>query len=305
MTPSTETSRERLAGLLAVQARRDGFSDSPLPGVRYARAVSHYPLAPALYEPSVVILATGRKRALVGGAVHSLDPGHYWVVAVPLAFSCETFATADAPLYGLSVRVDPAVLGELLLEMDDAPGDAFGAPSEPADAVGMRAMPMTAHIADAAARLAECLGAPDEARILGPGIVREIVFRVLRGGQGPTLRALAAQNGRLRAVSRALRRIHADFKDELDVESLAREAHMGLSTFHHAFRAVTATTPLQYVKAVRLHKARALLAEPGATAAEAAQRVGYASASQFSREYKRLFGAPPSEEIARLRGAAG
>ncbi len=305
MTPSIETSRERLAGLLAAQARQDGFSDSPLPGVRYARAVGHYPLAPALYEPSVVILATGRKRAVVGGAVHSLDPGCCWVVAVPLAFACETFATADAPLYGLSVRVDPAVLGELLLEMDDAPGEAAATPSEAADAVGLRAMPMTRHLADAAARLAECLGAPDEARILGPGIVREIVFRVLRSGQGPTLRALAAQSGRLRAVSRALKRIHADFRDELDVESLAREAHMGLSTFHHAFRAVTATTPLQYVKAVRLHKARALLAEPGATAAEAARRVGYASPSQFSREYKRLFGAPPSEEIARLRGATG
>ncbi len=305
MTQTTECARQRLATLLAAQATRDGFSDSALPGVRYARALRHYPLAPTLYEPSVVILATGNKRAVVGETVHALDPGHYWVVSVPLAFSCETFAAPDTPLYGLSVRVDPAMLGELLLEMDDAPGASPEAPDGQASTIGMRAMPMTEALADAAARLAACLADPGEARILGPGIVREILYRVLLGPQGATLRALAAQNGRLRAVSRALRRIHADFKEDLDVEKLAREAHMGLSTFHHAFRAVTATTPLQYVKAVRLHKARTFLAEPDATAADAGRRAGYASASQFSREFKRLFGATPSEELARLRGAAG
>jgi AraC-like DNA-binding protein len=309
MTQATELARQRLATLLAAQATRDGFSDSALPGVRYARALRHYPLAPTLYEPSVVILATGNKRAVVGETVHALDPGHYWVVSVPLAFSCETFAAPDTPLYGLSVRVDPAVLGELLLEMDDAPEAtphvASAASRNQTSTIGMRAVPMTEALADAAARLTACLGEPGEARILGPGIVREILYRVLLGPQGTTLRALAAQNGRLRAVSRALKRIHADFKEELDVEMLAREAHMGLSTFHHAFRAVTATTPLQYVKAVRLHKARTFLAEPDATAADAGRRAGYVSASQFSREFKRLFGATPSEELARLRGAAG
>ena len=309
MTQATECARQRLASLLAAQATRDGFSDSALPGVRYARALRHSPLAPTLYEPSVVRLATGSKRAVVGETVHALDPGHYWVVSVPLAFSCETFATPDTPLYGLSVRVDPAMLGELLLEMDDAPeappDGASEASGDQEATIGMRAMPMTEALADAAARLAACLGDPGEARILGPGIVREILYRVLLGPQGATLRALAAQNGRLRAVSRALRRIHADFKEELDVEMLAREAHMGLSTFHHAFRAVTATTPLQYVKAVRLHKARTFLAEPDATAADAGRRAGYVSPSQFSREFKRLFGATPSAELARLRSAAG
>lgn len=297
-TETSERSRQRLATLLQQQAATDGFSDTLLPGVRYARALRPYPLAPVLYEPSIVILATGRKRARLGQTVHELDPGHYWVVSVPLAFSCETVATPDAPLYGLSVRVDPAVLGELLLEMDDALDAA-----PPGEAAGMCASPMTDALADAAARLAETLGSAAQARILGPSIVREIIYRVLAGEQGGVLRALAAQNGRLWPVARALRRIHTDFRTELDVETLAREAHMGLSTFHHAFRAVTATTPLQYLKAVRLHKARALLAEPGATAGKAASRVGYASASQFSREYKRLFGATPSEEAARLRGA--
>lgn len=297
MTTTTETARQRLARLLAGRIACDGFSDSPLPGVRYARALRPYPLAPVLYEPSIVILASGRKRAVFGQTAHSLDPGHYWVVAVPLAFACETVASPEAPLFGLSVRVDPAVLGELLLELDDAPG------VEPGQAVGMCASPMTEAMADAAARLAECLNEARTACILGPGIVREIVYRALVGEQGPTLRALAAQNGRLRPIARALRRIHADYKEMLDVEALAKEAHMGLSTFHHAFRAVTATTPLAYLKTVRLHRARAFLAEPGATAREAAARAGYVSASQFSREFKRLFGTTPSEEIGRLKGA--
>ncbi|WP_428559678.1 MAG: AraC family transcriptional regulator [Solidesulfovibrio sp. DCME] len=299
MQPASEKSCRLLAELLATQAPGDGFCESPLAGVRYARAVRPYPLAPVLYEPSIVLLASGRKRAVFGDTAHSLDPGHYWVVSVPLAFSCQTLATAEEPLYGLSVRVEPAVLGELLLAMDDAPDEAGP------DAAGMCASAMTPEIADAAVRLARVLAVPRTARILGPGIVREIVFRVLEGRQGRALRALAAHNGRLRPVSRALQRIHLDFNEELDVEALAREAHMGLSTFHHAFRAVTATTPLQYLKAVRLHKARSYLAEPGATAREAALRVGYASASQFSREFKRLFGASPSEELGRLKGGTG
>jgi AraC-like DNA-binding protein len=288
--------RERLTALLAAQAASDGFSPSMLPGVRYARAMRHFPLAPVLYEPSIVLLATGKKRAVCGGTVHELDPGHYWVVAAPLAFACESLATPDAPLYGLSVRIEPAILGELLLEMDAAPVRG--------DVAGLCASPMTPEIADAAVRLAACLGTPQDARLLGPGIVREIVYRALCGEQGAALRGLAAQNGRLRPIARALQRMHTQFAAPLDVEALAREAHMGLSTFHHAFRAVTATTPLKYLKTVRLHRARAFLAEPGATATDAARRAGYGSASQFSREYKRFFGVSPSEETARLRGTA-
>lgn len=298
MTPPASLLRERLAALLAAQATNDGFSPSPLPGVRYARAMRHFPLAPVLYEPSIVLLATGKKRAVCGETVHELDPGHYWVVAAPLAFACESLGSPEAPLYGLSVRVEPAVLGELLLEMDeDTPASV--------DVAGMCASPMTEEIADAAVRLAACLASPLDARLLGPGIVREIVYRALRGDQGTALRGLAAQNGRLRPIARVLRRIHAEYASPLDVEELAREAHMGLSTFHHAFRAVTASTPLKYLKTVRLHKARAFLAEPGRTAGDAARLAGYASASQFSREYKRLFGASPSEEAARLKGGEG
>ena len=288
----------RLTTRLREQAHLCGFSPSPLPGVQYLLAKRPYPRAPVIYEPSIVILATGRKRAYLGETVHSLDPGCYWVVSVPLPFACETEASPEEPLYGLSVRVDAGMLGELFLEMDDDR-------EEEALPAGLSASPMTWEIADAAARLAEALGSDTDARILGPGIVREIVYRALGGRQGAALRGLVVQNGHLRPIAKALRRIHTAYQSDLDVEALAREAHMGVSTFHHAFRSVTATSPLRYLKTVRLHKARMLLAEAGISAGDAAAKVGYVSPSQFSREFKRLFGTSPSEEAARLKGAAG
>jgi AraC-like DNA-binding protein len=137
---------------------------------------------------------------------------------------------------------------------------------------------------------------PSRSAILGPLIVREIVYRVLVGEEGDVLRLLVSQPNRHGHIARVLRRIHADYADDLDVASLAREAHMGVSTFHHAFREATTTSPLQYVKSIRLHKARTLLLADGMSAQDAARRVGYASASQFSREYRRMFGASPASD---------
>lgn len=147
-------------------------------------------------------------------------------------------------------------------------------------------------------RLAEALASPADSRILGPQLVREIVYRVLTGEQGDVLRLLVSNPSRHGQIARVLRRIHADYADDLDVTSLAREATMGVSTFHHAFREATSTSPLQYLKSIRLHRARALLVTEGVNAQDAARRVGYASASQFSREYRRMFGASPAAERA-------
>src|SRR5690606_14222203 len=149
-------------------------------------------------------------------------------------------------------------------------------------------------------RLVEALGSPVDCRILGPQIVREIVYRVLSGDQGGVLRLLTAQSSRHGQIARVLRRIHADYAGDLDVASLAREAHMGVSTFHHAFRDATATSPLQYLKSIRLHRARTLLVAEGVNAQDAARRVGYGSATQFSREYRRMFGVTPATDRVAL-----
>jgi AraC-like DNA-binding protein len=154
---------------------------------------------------------------------------------------------------------------------------------------------------NATVRLLECLQTPIDSRILGPQNVREIIYRVLYSNQGMTLRALAVRHSRFSQIARVLRRIHTEFDKELDVNSLAVEANMSVSTFHHNFKSVTLVSPIQYLKSVRLHKARQLMVQDGLNVGVAAGKVGYESASQFSREFKRYFGASPSEEAAKVR----
>ena len=164
----------------------------------------------------------------------------------------------------------------------------------------MSSAALNREVTDAAVRLAEALASPADSRILAPQIVREIVYRVLASEEGKVLRLLTSQPNRHGQIARVLRRIHAEYAGDLDVASLAREANMGLSSFHHAFKEATATSPLQYLKSVRLHRARALLVLDGANAQDAARLVGYASASQFSREYRRMFGVTPASDRRRL-----
>lgn len=285
-----ERTNRRLAELLAPQITADGFSPTSLPGVEYMRAVTSTPRHPIVYTPRIVVIAQGHKRVWLGEREYVYDPEHLLVLSVPMPFDCQTTASEEEPLLGLAISVDPILVGELLLEMGDA------ANAEPSSYVSSTAV--NEEVMDASVRLAEALASRSAGRILGPQIVREIVYRVLTGEEGDVLRLLVSQPNRHGHIARVLRRIHADYADDLDVTSLAREAHMGVSTFHHAFRDATSTSPLQYLKSIRLHKARALLVTEGLNAQDAARRVGYASASQFSREYRRMFGRSPASDRA-------
>jgi AraC-like DNA-binding protein len=285
----------RLVELLGQLAKGEGMSPSIVDGVRFMRATQTTRRHPVVYEPGIFIIAQGRKRGFLGGQVYQYDSKNYLVTSVPMPFECETIGTPEKPLLGLSVRVDPATIAELLLEMDDAPNTRIAIPR------GIFATPLNEGLCDAATRLLECLASPADARILGPQIVREITYRVLRGPQGDALRAVAARHSHFGQIARALRRMHNDYSDSLDVETLARESGMSVSTFHHNFKAVTSSSPLQYLKAIRLHKARMLMVHEGLGAGVAAGQVGYESPSQFSREFKRFFGSSPADEAARLR----
>ena len=167
--------------------------------------------------------------------------------------------------------------------------------------VRVHAAPLDAKLRGAAERLLECLDAPGEATVLGPQIRREVIYRALRGLHGDGRRALAATHGRLARIAATQERMHACPADPVEIAALAEDAAMSVSAFHEHFRAVTAPSPLAYLKSVRLHKARLLMAYDGLGAAEAAGRAGYGSASQFSREYRRLFGQPPARDVDRLR----
>ena len=285
--------RNRLAELLGRLAVDDNRSPSGLPGLYFFRIDRAIPRHPVSYDPSIVIVAQGRKIGYLGDETFVYDADNYLLLTVPLPFECEVIAEPSAPYLALSVRIDAAVLAELLA--------SAGGPGRPPELLSrcFSATPLTEDLEDAAVRLLRCLDDPVDARVLGPEIMREMIFRVLRGPKGHLLQALAARNGRFFQVARALDRIHADFSSELDVDALADEAGMSVSAFHHAFKTVTATSPLQYLKSTRLLHARLLMIQDGLNVGQAADRVGYESVSQFSREFKRFFGNSPSVEASR------
>ncbi len=288
-----------LARLLEPLATQQGCSESVLGGVRLIRSDRFLPRTPVIYEPSIVVIAQGRKIGYLGDKVYRYDAYNYLVLSVPLPFECETNATPEEPLLGISIGVDVGTVSELLLEMDDNSALSNSVPR------GIGSTLLTDDMVDAITRLLQTLSSPLEARILGPQIVREIIYRVLLGEQGGALRALAVRHSRFGQIAKVLKRMHTDFGSELDISTLADEAGMSVSSFHSNFKAVTAVSPLQYLKSIRLHKARVLLVQDGVSASNAASSVGYESASQFSREFKRYFGCNPTDAAARVRALTG
>ncbi len=294
---ASAAAQARLIELLEALATNESVTPSALDGVMFARAGCPQQKTQVLYEPIILFIAQGRKIAYIGGRTIVYDAHNYLVAPVPMPFECKTEASAGKPLLGLVLRVDPVMIGELLLEMEDQAAVTGVVP-------GLHSAKMTGELTLTAIRLLECLRSPIETRILGRHIVREILYRVLCGEQSAALRAVATRHSHFAQIGKVLRRIHADYARSLDVETLAREAGMSVSTFHANFKAVTANSPLQYLKSIRLHRARTLMVQSGITASTAAGQVGYESASQFSREFKRFFGATPVEEAAKIRAAS-
>jgi AraC-like DNA-binding protein len=186
-------------------------------------------------------------------------------------------------------------LGEMMLEMDEPPPPVGPTPR------GISSTPMSEELGGAVIRLLECLKSPLDSRMLGCQTVREIVYRVLQGEQGGALRALASRDEHFSRIARVLKHVHAEYAKPLSIEELSRKAGMSVAAFHHNFKLVTASSPLQYLKRIRLDQARRLMAHDGYNASTAARAVGYESPSQFSREFKRLFGVTPVEEAEQTR----
>ncbi|WP_231968210.1 AraC family transcriptional regulator [Orrella dioscoreae] len=286
-----------MADLILQLAPQEGHTRSLLDGVRLMRADHPLGRTPVLYEPSIVIVCQGHKRGYLANRVYHYDPQHYLVLSVPLPFSTETDASPDEPLLAVSVRLDMTAVADLVIEVDQQASAASTAPA------GIVSTPLDATLADTTVRLLRALRSPLEARVLGPAIVRELCFRVLLGEQGGAIRAALASHGNFGRIARVLRRIHTDYAQPLDVAALANEAGLSVPAFHAHFKTVAATSPIQYIKSVRLHQARLMMIRDHVTAAGAAVRVGYESPSQFNREFKRLFGRSPGEEAREMRSA--
>ncbi|MEN6357134.1 MAG: AraC family transcriptional regulator [Armatimonadota bacterium] len=284
-----------LAKLIEELATKQGFTESSLKGVKFVRSNKPIPRNPVVYEPSIVIIAQGHKTGYLGNEVYRYDPYNYLVLSVPLPFECETSGTPEEPLLGVMISVDVTTDSELLLDMDDNASLSGSMPR------GIYSTPLTNEMLCATERLLESMQNPLDGRMLGPQIVREIIYRVLCGEQGGALRLLAARHSRFSQIAKVMKRMHTEYGSELDISTLASEANMSVSSFHSNFKAVTAVSPLQYLKSIRLHKAKVMMIQDGISASSAASRVGYESASQFSREFKRYFGCNPSEAVAQMR----
>lgn len=248
-----------------------------------------------LFEPKVCIVLQGAKQIVIGEQVLRYDPATCFVASVDLPVSgCIIEASAARPYIGLSLDLDPVIIASLL---PDVAGRAEA--ETQAFAVG----PVTPEFLDPWVRLLALLDTPEDIGVLAPMVEREILYRLLRGPQGALLRQAARTDSRLYQIRAAIGWIRDHYDAPLSIEALAGRAGMSLASFHRHFKAATAMSPLQYQKTLRLQQARLLLAVDK-DAARAAYAVGYESASQFSREYSRLFGLPPGRDAARLREGA-
>lgn len=291
--------REELAERIAAALPADGTVE-PLPGLHLHRSSNPTEPIHGVSRPCLCVIAQGSKEVLLGDSRYRYDPAHYLLATVELPTVGQVIeASAARPYLSLRLELDPALVGSVMVEAGHLSLRNGG------DVRAIDVSPLDAGLLDTVVRLVRLLGSPGEARVLRPLITREIVYRLLMGEQGNRLRHLALLGGHTDRIADAVEQLRRDFNQPLRIDSLARELGMSVSGFHHHFKAVTAMSPLQFQKQLRLQEARRLLLGEDLDAASAGYRVGYDDASQFSREYKRLFGHPPMRDVERLREAAG
>lgn len=281
--------------LMAGLASGLGTMNTKLDGVYIYRETRSSPRGPLVYRPGIIFVGQGSKNVFWGRQKVTYDSQNYLVLSVPLPVECEFQCSQAEPLLALFIEVTPALVGEVLLDMDE---------SLPADETTPRTLhsnPMNPRITDALSRLLEALHSPRDSKVLGRQIVREIVYLVLTGEKGSALGLLASRADRFDQLARVLRELHSEPSRDYTIESLARKAHMSTSAFHSAFKQLTSSSPVQYIKRIRLDAARRMMAHEGHTASSAAYAVGYKSVPQFSREFKRLFGTSPAQEAESMR----
>ena len=289
--------REELVGRMTRAVPGDGLFEVS-PGLFFARSSRPTERVHSVFKPAFCVVAQGSKQMLLGEEVFRYDPGHYLISTVDLPIMSHVVeASEERPYLSFRLNLDTSLVASILMEsrLETKKGDA-----------GVRAMdvsPIDADLLDAVVRLARLLDTPDEMRALAPLIIREIIYRLLRGRQGARLSHLLAAGGDARRISRAVRRLRENIDRPLKIEDIARELGMSVSGFHHHFKSVTAMSPLQFQKQIRLQEAHRLMLGEELDVASASFRVGYEDPSYFSREYKKLFGAPPQRDIARLRGS--
>ena len=290
---------DTIAQLMAGMAENEGLNSTELPGVGVYKASEYKGREPLCYNQGVIIVGQGEKRVFVGDTMHEYNSDNYLVLSVPIPAECETFATKEKPLLALLVDIEIGMLNQIINQMDEHIDHNLLAAGEKHQ--GLYTAQTTPVIKDVVGRLLLSLQSPLETSVLGKGLVSELLFRIMCSENAASLYALAMKNTNIARIDKALKRIHSSYRELLPVDSLASLVNMSPSAFHRSFQDVTSSSPVQYIKKIRLNKARELLLDQGVRVGEAATDVGYESAAQFSREFKRYFGNSPSEYIKKLQ----
>src|SRR5512145_3080828 len=291
-----EVALEALGKSIARWADKPDRIDTAVPGLFLFRRDEPTPPVSGMYEPSICLIAQGAKRVLLGDDTFVYDARHFLLTSVHLPTVVQiTDASREKPCLGLMLKLDPRELSQLMADSDLPP------PRTQQSSRGMATGKMTLPLLTAFQRLIDLLDEPADIPILSPIIQREIIYRLLVGDQGARLRQIASAGSQSHRIARAIDWLKSNFAQPLRIDDLAGQASMSSSTFHHHFRSMTALSPLQYQKRLRLQEARRLMLAERLDAATASFQVGYESPSQFSREYSRLFGAPPLRDISQLR----
>ena len=301
--PSARLERDRaeLAAIIDRSTGTDGHHPTALPALNFFRAGTPGTQVCTMYEPGLALVAQGAKQVLLGDETYRYDQANYLVTSIDLPVSSQVVdASPERPYLCAMLRFDVRAIAELLAGTDLPASSAT-------TARGIAVSPLNEELLDTVLRLVRLLDTPGDLPVLAPLIERELLYRLLTSEQGPRLRHVATVGSRSHQVSHAIDWLKNHYHEPLRIDVLAGTVNMSSSSLHHHFRAITAMSPLQYQKQLRLQEARRLLLAGQCDVASAAHRVGYESPSQFSREYSRLFGAPPLRDVEQLRraGCAG
>jgi AraC-like DNA-binding protein len=284
-----------LDDIRAIALRHAGSRNEAMPRLHIYRIDNPTDAVGLIYEPVVCLVLQGRKRTFIGDEVLEYGEGECMVVAAEVTAMgqvCE--ASTDEPYLALNLYIDPAVISAILLDINSF--------AEPTIRSGFGVSKAGVTLLETWRRLARLLDSPDEIRVMSSHLERELMFRLLMGPQGALLRQIAGADSRLSHIRRAMAWVRKHYAEHLSIDAMAAVAGMSVSVFHRRFKSLTGVTPLQYQKNIRLHEARRRLITERAEAATVGYAVGYESPSQFSREYKRFFGAPPRRDADAMQG---
>lgn len=295
-TPAPHGGRSDLAALVAHHTATEGSTATPIPALSLYRSATPVDPLHMVQEPALCVVAQGAKVLTLGDAVFTYDPARFLLVSVGLPIAARLVtASPERPYLALRLDLDIPLIAALLTEA--GPACVPQADARRGLGVGL----LDPAVRDAVTRLVRLLETPRHIDVLAPLVRREIFYLLLMGPQGARLRDIALTNGHTQRVARVIARLRTAYDQPLRIEALAKEVGMSVSSLHQHFKAVTTMSPLRFQQQVRLQEARRLLLSADIDAATAGFRVGYGSPSQFNRAYRRLFGAPPGRDIARLR----